>query len=629
MGIRFSLFRTAPLAIVLIACSNGPGPVAPDGGAATAAAGPPPPPASPESWSPADADALVKRYNEEGFRIGLESGRAEWIKSTYITPDSKFISSKAGERWLNFKNEILESSKNFVGMEGLSADTARALKLIKSGTTMPSPKDAAKVSRLAAISAELGGMYGEGKYCDEKGECRDLEKLMDVMGKSRNYDELLDAWTGWRTISPPMRKLYQEFAGLMNEGAKELGYADTGALWKSGYDMTGPQFEAESERLWQQVRPLYEQLHCYVRARLSKVYGPDKVALDKPIPAHLLGNMWAQEWNNIFELVRPYPTGRPLGIDRALKAKGYDPVKMVKSAEAFYTSIGLKSLPESFWKLSLFQKPRDREVVCHASAWDLDLPNDDVRIKMCIDAVNPNEEDLVTIYHELGHIYYYLYYKGQPLVFQRGAHDGFHEAIGDALTLSMTPSFYEKIGLARQGPGNDKALINQMLKSALEKIAFLPFGKLVDQWRWDVFSGKTKPTDYNRAWWALRTEYQGIAPPTPRSESNFDPGAKYHIPGNTPYTRYFLARILQFQFHRSLCEAAGHEGPLHECSIYESKEAGKRLSAMLALGQSKPWPEALEKMTGQRQMDASAIIDFYQPLMTWLKKENQGQTCGW
>jgi peptidyl-dipeptidase A len=586
----------------------------------TAGADEGPPPAV-----PAEAAAFVKRYNDEGARLALEGAKAAWVQQTHITEDTQFLAGKAQERWLTWRGGMIEESKRFTGLS-LAGDEARAIALIKTSVTMPAPRDPAKVAKLADISTKLESMYGTGKYCKGK-DCRDLEALMKVMAKSRNYDELLDAWTGWRSVGPAMKPLYQEFASLMNEGAGELGFADTGALWRGGYDMSSDEFEAEVERLWQQVKPLYEQLHCYVRAKLGEKYGKDKVPDNGPIPAHLLGNMWGQEWNNIYDVVQPYPFGTSkVDIDGALETQGYTALQMVKSAESFYTSLGLVPLPKSFYERSLFVKPPDREVVCHASAWDIDSPNEDLRIKMCID---PSEEDLVTIYHELGHIYYYEYYRNLPFIFQSGAHDGFHEAIGDALTLSMTPAFYEKIGLAKAQQDGEQTLINQQMKLALEKIAFLPFGKLIDQWRWQVFSGKVKPSQYNAAWWKLREQYQGIAAPVKRTEEHFDPGAKYHIPANTPYTRYFLARILQFQFHRALCQAAGQKGPLHACSIHGSAQAGSKLSAMLSMGQREPWPNALEKLTGARTMDASAIIDYFAPLMTWLEKENKSRTCGW
>ncbi len=617
-----ALLLSALAALTPLACTPGPGPTLP-------------PPAPVEAPQPeakatvADAEAFVKRFNDEGAKLSVEIGKALWVQNTHITPDTNFIASKARERWITFHNQMIEQTKRFNHLQ-LTGETARAMKIIKQGVTMPAPQAPAKVAELATLASDLKAAYGQGKYCQAgpKGEerCRDLEELSDVMAKSRSYDELLDAWVGWRTVAPPMRAKYARFVQLMNEGALELGFADTGDLWKSGYDMTAAEFEAEADRLWQQVKPLYDQLHCYVRARLAKTYGADKVPPEGLIPAHLLGNMWAQEWGHIFELVKPHKKGEGLDITAALANKKMVARDMVRSAEGFYTSLGLKRLPDSFYEQSMFHKPTEREVVCHASAWDIDPKNDDLRIKMCID---PEEEDLVTIYHELGHIYYYVYYKDQPFVFQSGAHDGFHEAIGDALTLSMTPGYYQKAGFISSFKTDDEAVINYQMKMALEKIAFLPFGKLIDQWRWDVFSGKVKPEGYNAAWWALRTKYQGIAPPVERTEAHFDPGAKYHVPGNTPYTRYFLARILQFQFHEALCKAAGHTGPLYECSIFGSHAAGDKLASLLALGQSQPWPDALEKLTGTRQMDASSILAYFAPLMEWLAKENSGRKCGW
>jgi peptidyl-dipeptidase A len=569
----------------------------------------------------AEARAFFDRFNEQQYQVDLDQGRAEWVMQTYITSDTEYLSAKASERALNFTNQVLEDAKRFQGLE-LDEDVARGLHILTSSQALPAPRATEKVAELAAIASKLSSMYGQGKYCNAAGQCKGLEELMEIMAKSHDYDELLDAWTGWRTISPPMRADYQAFAELMNEGARELGYNDTGDLWKAGYDMSSDEFEGEANRLWDQVKPLYEQLQCYVRDQLGEVYGRDKVPADKPIPAHLLGNMWAQEWGN------PYPSdsGQQVDISANLQSQGYDATRMFKSAESFYTSMGLKTLPESFWEKSMLVKPRDREVVCHPSAWDMDPKTNDVRIKMCTD---PTEEDLVTIYHELGHIYYYLYYSELPPIFRRGANDGFHEAIGDALTLSMTPGYYQAVGLLGDYREDANALINYQMKEALDKIAFLPFGKLIDQWRWDVFAGKISPDQYNQSWWDLRTEFQGIAPPVARSEADFDPGAKYHIPANTPYTRYFLARILQFQFHKAMCDAAGFEGPLYQCSIYGSKEAGEKLAAMLAMGQSKPWPEALEALTGSPEIDGTALIEYFQPLMGWLEEENKGKTCGW
>ncbi|QSQ15426.1 M2 family metallopeptidase [Myxococcus landrumensis] len=576
--------------------------------------------------TPEEAKQFAQKVNADLKRLWTKQATAEWIKSTYITDDSERNAAYVNEEVLGYVNGAIKESRRFDGLK-LDADTARTLHLLRVSQALPAPSDAQKRSELATTAARLEGLYGKGKYCgpDGKAKCRDLEELSDVMAESRDYNALLDAWQGWHTISRPMRPLYERLVSISNDGAKDIGFSDLGGLWRSGYDMPPAEFEKEAQRLWGQVKPLYDDLHCYVRGRLAKQYGADKVPAGKPIPAHLLGNMWAQEWNNIYPLVEPFPGQASLDVDAELKKQNYDPVKMVRLGEKFFTSLGLKSLPETFYERSQFTKPRDREVVCHASAWDVTYEND-VRIKMCI---KPTEEDLVTIHHELGHNYYYTYYYKLPVLYQAGANDGFHEAIGDALTLSITPEYLQQLGLLKAVEKNDKNLINLQLKDALEKVAFLPFGLLVDQWRWEVFSGRVKPADYNKSWWALRQKYQGVAAPVARSEQDFDPGAKYHVPANVPYTRYFLARILQFQFHKALCEAAGHKGPLHECSIYGNKEAGKRLQAMLEMGASKPWPDALQVVTGTRQMDATPLLDYFSPLRQWLKTQNKGQKCGW
>ena len=574
----------------------------------------------------AEAKAFAQRVDEELKALWVRASTAEWIKATYITDDTERNAALANEAVMEYLARAVHDARRFEGVKA-DADTARMLQLLRVSTPLPAPSDAKQRSELAAIAAKLDGMYGKGKWCgpDGKAKCRDLGELSETLAQSHDYDELLDAWAGWHTVGREMKPLYERQVELANAGAREIGFHDLGELWRAGYDMTPAAFEKESERLWQQVKPLYEDLHCYVRSRLAQTYGKDKVPADGPIPAHLLGNMWAQEWTPIYSLVEPYEGQPSLDVDAALKKQKYDSQRMVKLGESFFTSLGFDPLPATFWERSQFEKPRDRDVICHASAWDVTLSND-LRIKMCI---KPTEEDLVTIHHELGHNFYYMQYWKKPVLFQNGAHDGFHEAIGDAIALSITPGYLKQVGLLDQTPKDDKGLINVQMKMALQKIAFLPFGKLIDQWRWDVFAGKTKPADYNKHWWELREQYQGVASPVARSEADFDPGAKYHIPGNVPYTRYFLADILQFQMHKALCDAAGFKGKLWECSIYGSKPAGAKLQAMLAMGASKPWPDALEKLTGTRQMDASAILEYFTPLRSWLKEQNKGQKCGW
>ncbi len=571
------------------------------------------------------AAEFVTRVNTEMKAAGRELASAGWAYATYINQDTEFLNAKANERYLEYFGKAVEEAKAYDGQQ-LDPGTARAIALLKLGVSAPAPKDPVKRAELTATTSKMEGVYGAAKYCPQGPEsCKDQGQLVEIMAKSRNYDELTDAWTGWHATARPIRKDYVRFVELANEGARELGYADLGAMWRSGYDMPPDDFTKEAARLWQQVSPLYGQLHCYVRGRLQKTYGADRVANGKPIPAQLLGNMWAQRWAEIYPLVEPFPGVSDLNVTNALVKQKYDPVKITQSAESFYVSLGFPKLPQTFWERSLLKKPADRDVQCHASAWHMDAA-EDVRIKQCIE---PNQEHLMTVYHELGHIFYDLSYKDQPYLFQGGANDGFHEAVGDTVNLSMTPAYLHSIGLAGAVRPSREATLNQQMKLALDKIAFLPFGKLIDEWRWKVFSGEVKPENYNAAWWQLREQYQGVSAPVPRTEEDFDPGAKYHIPANTPYTRYFLSFILQFQFHKALCEAAEFKGPLNECSVYGNAEAGKRFREMLALGQSQPWQDTLEKLTGTRQIDAAAITEYFAPLLAWLEEQNKGRECGW
>ena len=571
------------------------------------------------------ADEFVARLNQEFNDLALEINAAGWTQATYINVDTQLLNAKAYERFLEAFSRAVEQAKQFDG-QPMSPASKRAIELLKLGVSAPAPNDPAKRAELATLIAGMEAKYGSATYCKDGGKnCRDEVQLKKVLETSRDYDVLLDAWAGWHDQARGLRGDYARYVELANEGARELGYQDLGAMWRSGYDMPADDFTREAARLYSQVEPLYKDLHCYARGRLARKYGEDKVPAGKPIPAHLFGNMWAQQWDSAYELLEPYPGVSQLDVDAALVAQKYDPVRMTKSAETFYKSIAFPALPETFWERSMLAQPQDRKVQCHASAWEMD-GKDDVRIKMCI---RPTYEELRTIYHELGHVYYFLWYKDQPRMFKNGAHDGFHEAIGDTVNLSMTPAYLAQIGLVPAAKPSKEAVINQQMKMALEKIAFLPFGKMIDEWRWQVFSGQVKPEDYNKAWWAIREKYQGIRPPVERTEADFDPGAKYHIPGNTPYTRYFLSFILQFQFQKALCDAAGYKGPLSECSIYGNEAAGRKFGAMLAKGASQPWQDTMYELTGTRQMDASAILEYFKPLQDWLKQQNQGQACGW
>lgn len=605
------------------------------------------------------ADQFVARVNDEYRKMYPELSAAQWLSNTYINDDSQLLASKSNERWLGQLNSWIEQAKKFEGQK-MSPDSARTIQLLKLSTSLPPPRDPAKLAELTQIATKLEGMYGAGTYCKEEGgekHCRQIGELEDVLRKSRDYDAQLDAWQGWHTIAMPMRKDYTRFAELANQGARDLGFADAGEMWRSGYDMPPAEIAAETDRLWGQVKPLYEQLHCYARTKLKTKYGNDKGEVAGGLlPAHLMGNLWQQDWGNLWDILAPYSEAQAgnLDISGALDtmykedyrerqrqfagepepeeqvelehAAQLDVAKqMTERAQDFYVSLGMPKLPESYWQKTQFIKPRDRDVVCHASAWDMNMAGD-VRTKMC---TKPNEEDFTTIYHELGHVYYYMAYNKLPPMFQTGANDGFHEAIGDTIVLAMTPKYLQSIGLVGAQQQSNEALINSQMRMALAKVSFLPFGLMIDRWRWGVFDGSIKPDQYNKAWWDLKAKYQGVAPASARGEEFFDPGAKYHVPGNTPYTRYFLSHVLQFQFYKALCDAAGYKGPLNECSFYGNKAAGEKFWAMLGKGAGQPWQKTMQELTGSPKMDATAMLEYFAPLQSWLKQQNEGQQCGW
>jgi peptidyl-dipeptidase A len=583
---------------------------------------------APPSTAPAtaaEAGKFLDAVNDAMHRLGVTQNQAGWVQQTYITDDTEALEARGNQDYIDAIARFAKDATRYDRVE-VPPDQRRMLNLLKLSLVMVTPADPREAEELTKIMARLEATYGKGKWCTnpERPEtCLNIDDVTKVMATARDEKRLREVWEGWHTISPPMRNDYARFVELSNKGARELGFADTGAMWRAKYDMPPDDFTKELDRLWDQVRPLYLELHAYVRAKLREKYG-ERVPAAGPIPAHLLGNLWAQDWSNLEPLLAPPGADAGFSLTKILKDRKISALDMVRTGERFYTSLGFAALPKTFWERSLFVRPRDRDVVCHASAWDIDMEAD-VRIKMCIDQT---DEDFSTIHHELGHNFYQRAYKDQPVIFRDSANDGFHEAIGDTIALSVTPEYLVRIGLLDRAPDASRD-IGLLLSRALEKIAFLPFGLMIDQWRWKVFTGEVKPDAYNTAWWDLRLKYQGVAPPTPRGEQFFDPGAKYHVPDNTPYTRYFLADILQFQFHRALAKAAGCTNLLHRCSIYESKEAGKRLNAMLSMGQSRAWPEALEAMTGSRQMDATAILDYFAPLKTWLDAQTRGKPVGW
>ncbi len=569
-----------------------------------------------------DARAFLERAETALLAEYEYNARVSWAYQTNITFDTRWLNAKADAALTKLRVDLANEAKSFAGLD-LPEDMARRMHRLKQGITVPAPSAAGAADELAGLTTRLSSTYSTGTIAVD-GKTVPQNETELLMRTERDPKRLEEVWTKWRTVSKAMKDDYTRMVEIANEGARELGFDDLGAMWRSGYDMTPEEFEAEMDRLWLQVKPLYDELHCHMRSALNDQYGDGIVPLDQPIRADLLGNMWAQNWTAREDLVLPESSDPGINVDEILVENGMTPLKMVETGEAFFSSLGFDPLPETFWDRSQITKPRDREVVCHASAWDLDN-EDDIRIKMCTEV---NGVDFQTVHHELGHNYYQRAYKDLSIIFRTGAHDGFHEAIGDMIGLSITPEYLQQLGLVDTVPDASGDL-GLLMQQGLAKVAFLPFGLLMDKWRWQVFSGELTPDTYNEGWWRLREEYQGVRAPNDRPADAFDPGAKYHIPNNTPYARYFLAHILQFQFYKSACDQIGWEGPLHRCSLYGADDMGARFNAMLELGASKPWRDALEAFTGTREMDGSAMIAYFAPLMDYLKDQNEGRQCGW
>ena len=575
-----------------------------------------------------ELENFLNSVEQENKNDGPIIYSASWISSNFITYDSQKVIADYGTR---YTLKSLERSREASSFDDVPTtdEQRRMLNILKSSFVMPPPLNKELASELSSITTSLEAMYGSGEHCYEDGTCYDLEAFESIIDNSRDPDELLKAWQGWHEIGKPMKPMYMRMVDIGNQGSKDLGYKGLSDLWFSKYDMPAEDFLNETDRVWEEVKPLYDALHCHVRAKLNEHYGDDVVSKSGPLPVHLLGNMWGQSWSNIYDLVYTEESQQDsVNVTKIIEEKGLDEIDMVKYAEDFFLSIGFEPLPDTFWQRSLFVKPRDRSVVCHASAWNLDPANNDLRIKMCIEK---NEEDFVTIHHELGHIFYYQAYNHLPTLFQGGANDGFHEAFGDLLTLSITPDYLtqidfiteEEASVAKEDP------IGLLMKQALDGVVGVPWALMLDKWRSGVFNGQIDETNLNSSWWKLREYYQGISTSTERSEDYFDPGAKYHIPGNTPYTRYYLARIMQYQFHEALCNEIQFDGLLHECSIYGSEKAGDKIISTMAMGESLPWQDAFENLTNSRQLSGKSILNYYAPLKDWLDEQNKNRTCGW
>ncbi|MBY0565835.1 MAG: M2 family metallopeptidase [Hyphomonadaceae bacterium] len=574
--------------------------------------------------TPEAAQAYVEAAEAELAERSQYEARIAWVYNTYINFDTEWLLQRSDAEATEARVRLASGAGRFANTE-LPADIRRKIDLLRLSLVLPAPQTEGAAAQLSEITTRLASRYSTGRI-DYQGRQVALDELETLMGTERNAARLEEIWTEWHQVAAPMRDDYTRMVEIANQGARDLGFDNVGQMWLSNYDMPAADMEREVERLWGQLQPFYEQLHCHVRTRLSATYGEAIQPRDGPIRADLLGNMWAQDWSTLMPIMRPRGARATYDTTSLLTRANYDAVRMTRTAEGFYTSLGLAPLPETFWERSMLTRPRDRDVVCHASAWDLDS-REDLRVKQCIQI---NAEHFQTIHHELGHNYYQRAYMDQPYLYQNGAHDGFHEAIGDFIALNITPEYLVEIGLLRRGqipPAS--ADTSLLMEQALNKIAFLPFALTMDQWRWQVFDGRITPDRYNAAWWELRERYQGITPPNTRTEEHFDPGAKYHIANNVPYLRYFLSYVLQFQFYEAACQQAGWEGPLHRCTVYGNREVGERFNQMMEMGASRPWPDALEAFTGTRQMDGGAMARYFQPLMAYLEEQNEGQDCGW
>jgi len=589
----------------------------------------------PGSELEAKATAFVEDAEKQLEADAIEATFASWNYESNITDHNQQISLAAAKKSGLLVKKLGKEAQAFDLTQVKNEDVKRKLKLMRNLGTSALPE--AKLGRFNQLVSDMGSTYSKAKVTKRGGsDLWSLEpELTEIMASSRDPDELQYYWEQWREKSGKMIKgNYHEYIDLYNEAAKLNGFSDASMMKVDPYE--SKTFIQEMEDTWQGLKPLYEKLHAYVRNKLAAQY-PGKVQPGGALPAHLLGNMWAQQWNNIGDILKPYPSKPNLNVTGAMISQGWNQKKMFEKAEEFFTSMGLKPMPQEFWEGSILQKPEDgRDLTCHASAWDF-YNGKDYRIKQC---TRVNQEDFITVNHEMGHIQYYLQYSGQSYFYRTGANPGFHEGVADILSLAVgTAEYFQRLGLVGEevDVADEETNINILFDMALERIAFLPFGYLVDKFRWDVYSGVTSKEEMNCHWWKLRNQIQGLEPPSKRSKDHFDPGAKYHVAGDVGYVRYFTAFIYEFQFYRAMCLQSGRyvpgdpKKPLHRCNFYGSVEAGDKLKEMLVLGASRPWKEAMMKMTGQPEMSTKAIREYFEPLEKWLDEQNSaaGVSVGW
>ena len=572
----------------------------------------------------AEAEAFVAGAEASLLDLRTAYRRAAWVDEQLATEDTAAIAAAARRRLRDGTARLAHAAVRFDGAEP-SASLRRKLLLLRTSLAAVGPSAPEPRQELWGVLEGMERAYDRSTACPVAGgACLDRPALERLFAESRETDERLDAWLGWHRAAAPGRSAYRRFVELANAGARELGYADTGALWRTAHDLPPGAPGAALDRIWNELRPLYESLHCLVRARLGETYGTAVAPPDEAIPAHLLGSPWGGRWEALYDLVRSPERELRDELTRRLERRRIDAAAMARLGERFFHSLGFGPLPATFRARSRLVGAADAGIVCRPGAWHIDAGSD-VRLRMCIEG---SADDLVTVHEMLGRTHYHWAYRFQDPLFRTDpAAGGFEAGVAGAIGLSMTPEYFVRAGVLERVPAVDE--VGLLLRRALETLAYVPFGLAVDRWRSEVFSGQVGVEAYNRTWWELRRSYQGVGPAAPRGDAAFDPGAAAPVAGNRPSTPGVIGRILQFQLHRALCEAAGDTRALHECSVFGSRRAGARLLAMMEPGAGRPWPEALESLTGTRALDAGAMLDYFAPLAAWLDAQNAGRTCGW
>ncbi|NXX07699.1 ACE2 enzyme, partial [Larus smithsonianus] len=583
------------------------------------------------------AQMFLQEFNGRAEIISYESSLASWNYNTNITDETAQKMAEADAKWSAFYDEASRNASSFPLTSIQDPLTRLQIQALQDrGSSVLSPE---KYSRLSTVLNTMSTIYSTGTVCkiNNPSECLVLEPGLDViMANSTDYHERLWAWEGWRAgVGRMMRPLYEEYVELKNEVAKLNSYSDYGDYWRANYEADYPeaykysrdQLIEDVEKTFEQIKPLYEQLHAYVRHRLEQVYGPKFISSTGCLPAHLLGDMWGRFWTNLYDLTVPYPAQPNIDVTSAMSEKKWDAIKIFKAAEAFFTSIGLYKMTDDFWNKSMLTEPTDgRKVVCHPTAWD--LGQNDYRIKMC---TKVTMDDFLTAHHEMGHIEYDMAYSTQPFLLRGGANEGFHEAVGEIMSLSAaTPQHLKSLDLLEPTFQEDEETeINFLLKQALTIVGTMPFTYMLEKWRWMVFRGEITKQEWTKRWWEMKREIVGVVEPVPHDETYCDPAVLFHVANDYSFIRYYTRTIYQFQFQEALCKAANHTGPLHTCDITNSTAAGQNLRELLELGRSKPWTQALESVTGEKYMNAAPLLHYFEPLYKWLQKNNSGRYIGW